>query len=429
MPIVSSQRENLALRLRQNWLARENSAPTNGVEQLDDSLTSLTWLQNLNIMSITSPSSAVNPQKVQSAPSSPVGPLDPHTQNVDPNSVLPMNSSLYNPHHVGLLRQTSAPNSLENIDYKTNPYVKPPYSYATLICMAMKASKKNKITLSGIYSWITENYMYYRVADPSWQNSIRHNLSLNKCFQKVARRKDEPGKGGFWKLNPEYSDMFVNGVFKKRRHAGNFVAPTTPTPKRIKKEVSETERAVAALEAATSNEPKVVVVKQEPELRPDAIIDPSSDSTLAAEDISWNALLEQDIDVGGMKMKTEQIIDGTEGNNQDTPDELEELLRDADLCTDDQDSPLDLCSGGALDLTVSGIGIKPPEWWEKCTMEESQNETTGKSGLSTPIAPSPISEAGHPWEESNKDELDRALDNLNVGNLLDFNSLHSPSAI
>lgn len=49
------------------------------------------------------------------------------------------------------------------------------------------------------------------------QNSIRHNLSLNKCFMKVPRQKNEPGKGGFWQIDPQYADMFVNGVFKRRR--------------------------------------------------------------------------------------------------------------------------------------------------------------------------------------------------------------------
>lgn len=81
------------------------------------------------------------------------------------------------------------------MDYATNPHVKPPYSYATLICMAMQASKATKITLSAIYKWITDNFCYFRHADPTWQNSIRHNLSLNKCFIKVPREKDEPGKG------------------------------------------------------------------------------------------------------------------------------------------------------------------------------------------------------------------------------------------
>ena len=45
---------------------------------------------------------------------------------------------------------------------------KPPFSYATLICMAMRANQ-NKMTLSAIYSWIKENFLYYRIADPSWQ--------------------------------------------------------------------------------------------------------------------------------------------------------------------------------------------------------------------------------------------------------------------
>ncbi|XP_075589116.1 uncharacterized protein LOC124496582 isoform X2 [Dermatophagoides farinae] len=102
------------------------------------------------------------------------------------------------------------------VDYKVNGQIKPPFSYATLICMAMKANK-NKMTLSSIYKWIKENFLYYKNADPNWQNSIRHNLSLNKCFIKIARSKDEPGKGGFWKLDPVYANSLVDGVFKKRR--------------------------------------------------------------------------------------------------------------------------------------------------------------------------------------------------------------------
>lgn len=56
----------------------------------------------------------------------------------------------------------------EAIDYKSNGTTKPPYSYATLICMAMKANK-NKMTLNSIYKWIRENFLYYERADPSWQ--------------------------------------------------------------------------------------------------------------------------------------------------------------------------------------------------------------------------------------------------------------------
>ena len=49
------------------------------------------------------------------------------------------------------------------------------------------------------------------------QNSIRHNLSLNKCFIKIPRSKEEPGKGGFWRLDPAFESTLDDNVLKKKR--------------------------------------------------------------------------------------------------------------------------------------------------------------------------------------------------------------------
>lgn len=54
------------------------------------------------------------------------------------------------------------------IDYKTDKNAKPPYSYAVLICLAMMDIKK-KVTLDQIYTWIKENFAYYRNTGPCWQ--------------------------------------------------------------------------------------------------------------------------------------------------------------------------------------------------------------------------------------------------------------------
>ncbi|XP_055380848.1 uncharacterized protein LOC129611647 isoform X2 [Condylostylus longicornis] len=103
-----------------------------------------------------------------------------------------------------------------------NEHEKPPYSYAQLIVQSISAAPDKQLTLSGIYSFISKHYPYYRKeANKGWQNSIRHNLSLNRYFIKVARSQDEPGKGSFWRIDPNSEAKLIDQSYKKRRQRGS----------------------------------------------------------------------------------------------------------------------------------------------------------------------------------------------------------------
>ncbi|XP_041097091.1 forkhead box protein N1 [Polyodon spathula] len=136
----------------------------------------------------------------------------PRLQQFSTDSIYPLGLS-GSPHYPYQRIAPQAPR-----DTQQSLYPKPIYSYSILIFMALRNSKTGSLPVSEIYNFMTEHFPYFKTAPDGWKNSVRHNLSLNKCFEKVENKSGSSSrKGCLWALNPAKVEKMQEELHKWRR--------------------------------------------------------------------------------------------------------------------------------------------------------------------------------------------------------------------
>ncbi|KAL4873295.1 hypothetical protein BDV12DRAFT_192775 [Aspergillus spectabilis] len=180
--------------------------------------------------------------------SHPVGALPPHSQ-ASPSSTNPTMTasssptSASMPYHSLPLSVVSPPIKLEldrdeasiaNADEAEDTNADPPYSQ--LIYEALLTAPGKKLPLQGIYLWFEKNTAKGRDrGSKGWQNSIRHNLSMNAGFEAV-REESTPGKKAvnYWRLTDEAVNNGIQSTTRYRKQANykKSAASDPPAPQR-----------------------------------------------------------------------------------------------------------------------------------------------------------------------------------------------------
>jgi len=167
------------------------------------------------------------------------------------------------------------------------------------------------------------------------------------------------------------------------------------------------------------------------------------DSLTDVFDMSWSTILgrslscpaDADHDAQSDAELRQQRVDVAASSARPAADndaELHELIRacadtDAGMLDDLGDFGLDMADGDSLDLTIYGVGLRPPDWWaslgdgfDAASVSTTSDATAQRQNLNTP-SPGPVThdeqeqqQQPHPWAENRGSmtlpSLDSSLD-------------------
>ncbi|XP_064599388.1 forkhead box protein C2-A-like [Liolophura sinensis] len=113
---------------------------------------------------------------------------------------------------------------LQKVTYQRYP--KPPYSYAGMIILAIENSPDRRLTLSQIHQALANMFPFFRDSSyTGWKDSVRHNLSQNRCFCKILKDpRRANGKGNYWTVNLKLvsPNVFLRQDSMKAARGGNW---------------------------------------------------------------------------------------------------------------------------------------------------------------------------------------------------------------
>ncbi|KAI6031421.1 hypothetical protein BKA83DRAFT_6278 [Pisolithus microcarpus] len=98
-------------------------------------------------------------------------------------------------------QRKSHPNCPDTLACLPDTDGRPQHTLPVILRCAILGSANKRLTIREIYAAMEKKYTYFRNSGPTWKQSVRHHLSLNRLFERQPRPVTDPGFGSYWTVN------------------------------------------------------------------------------------------------------------------------------------------------------------------------------------------------------------------------------------